>query len=61
MIQVGMPLSSRVIVSLLKNENPSICRIRMQLIVRSLTTHVLDVSPDANVEVAMLVFIFYSS
>ncbi len=28
----------------------------MQLIVRSLTTHVLDVSPDANVEVAMLVF-----
>ncbi len=33
----------------------------MQLIVRSLTTHVLNVSPDANVEVAMLVLIFYSS
>jgi hypothetical protein len=33
----------------------------MQLIVRSLTTHVLDVSPDANVEVAMLVYIFCSS
>jgi hypothetical protein len=32
----------------------------MQLIVRSLTTHVLDVSPDANVEVAVLVFIFIS-
>jgi hypothetical protein len=32
----------------------------MQLIVRSLTSHVLDVSPDANVEVAVLVFIFIS-
>jgi hypothetical protein len=39
---------------ILKNDDLSICRIRMQLIVRSLTTHVLDVSPDANVEVAVL-------
>ncbi len=31
----------------------------MQLIVRSLTTHVLDVSPDANVEVAMLCLHFF--
>ena len=28
----------------------------MQLIVRSLTTHVLDVSPDANVEVKCFLF-----